>query len=269
MILCKDLRSAQGELRTLISDLKAQGKAYPPFKIMRTRSRGKEIYVRVDYFEGKRKRKIIDHESADFFDVLKGLCIDAKKEIAENDLLLLNTLEEQYRDISPVEIIDLLERKYPKLERRDILAAVSDLEQSAPESSDWAKETYRKAEFIEDGRTQITSRGLKVRSKSEAAICEILYANGIEFRYEEIMYINGRKVIPDFTIRRKSDGKIFYWEHCGMMDDPAYLNRYHEKIGLYEFGGIVPWDNLILTYDNDGNIDLSYIEAIVRTVLAA
>lgn len=269
MILCKDLRGAQGELRALINELKVQGKAYPLFKIMRTKSRGKEIYCKVEYFEGKRKRTIIDRESVEFFAILKGLCIDAKKEIAENDLFLLETLEEQYRDISPVEIIDLLERKYPKLERRDILAAVSDLERSEPDPSDWAKAPYHKAEFIEDGRTQITSRGLKVRSKSEAAICEILYANGIEFRYEEVIYINGRKVIPDFTIRRKSDGKIFYWEHCGMMEDPAYLNRYHEKIDIYELGDIVPWNNLILTYDNDGNIDLSYIEAIVRTVLAA
>ena len=31
--------------------------------------------------------------------------------------------------------------------------------------------------------------------------------------------------------------------------------------------GIVPWDNLIITYDRDGSIDLSLAEAIARTVL--
>ncbi len=38
---------------------------------------------------------------------------------------------------------------------------------------------------------------------------------------------------------------------------------------LYEFGGIVPWDNLITTFDKDGNIDLDYVKAIAGTILAA
>jgi hypothetical protein len=52
-----------------------------------------------------------------------------------------------------------------------------------------------------------------------------------------------------------------------MMDDPKYRKRNTERISDYEKVGIVPWDNLIITYDRDGSIDLSLAEAIARTVL--
>ena len=54
-----------------------------------------------------------------------------------------------------------------------------------------------------------------------------------------------------------------------MMDRSLYRKKYHDKLDLYELGDIVPWDNLIITFDKDGSIDLNYIEAIVKTVLAA
>ena len=30
--------------------------------------------------------------------------------------------------------------------------------------------------------------------------------------------------LPDFTIKVR--GKTFYWEHCGMMDDPVYKEKW-------------------------------------------
>lgn len=269
MIFSKDLRDTRRELSLLLGKLKAQADNYPGYRLMRTRSRGKEIFCKVEYSGGKRKRTVIDHGGTDYFEILKGMCINARKEIVEADLALISSLEEKYRDISSVEIIDLMAKKYPRIDRRDIIIAAGDQESSESELSDWAREDYKQAVIGDYEKYHLTSRGLKVRSKSEAAICEILYANGIEFRYEEIMYLDGRKFIPDFKIRRKSDGKIFYLEHCGMMDDPAYRKRNREKLEWYEMHDIVPWDNLIVTYDRDGSIDLKYIESIVKAVLAA
>ena len=51
------------------------------------------------------------------------------------------------------------------------------------------------------------------------------------------------------------------------MDDPDYRKRNAEKLAAYEENGIVPWDNLIITYDSDGSIDLSLAEAIAGAVL--
>jgi hypothetical protein len=161
-----------------------------------------------------------------------------------------------------------MQEKYPRLERQDIVIAVTELEDADKEPSQWALTKYIQSDYKPEEKIHTTSRGLKVRSKSELIICEIFYKYGIEFRYEEVIYINGRRLEPDFIIRRKSDGKIFYWEHCGMMELPKYRKRYYEKRDLYEFCDIVPWDNMIFTYDKDGSIDSEYIEAIVKTVLA-
>ena len=269
MIIIMDLKDTQRELRTILAELKVQAKRFPSFGIMRTRSRGREIYCKIDYSSGKRKRTIIDHEGVEYRNLLRGLCISAKMELVEQNLKMVTDFKKIYKDISQLEIIELMAGKYPRIDRQDIIEAINELEVSKLQPSDWALAQYCQSTYKEEEKTHTTSRGLKVRSKSEAAICEVFYELGIEFRYEEVIYIEGRKLIPDFTIRRKSDGKIFYWEHFGLMDTPGYRARYREKMDLYEFGGIVPWDNLITTFDKDGNIDLDYVKAIAGTILAA
>ncbi len=269
MIFQKDLREGSKWLHSRIFELAELRKQYPLFKLMKTTNDGKVVYYKVYKAEGKRKRKIVKHRGPEFYDILKGICIDTKRKMVEADLKILEKIQDQYHDIDPTELMAAVYRDNPKLDIHDISIAVSELEHIKYEPSEWACAQYKMSDYMPEEKTHITSRGLRVRSKSEAAICEIFYANGIEFRYEEVIYLNGRRLIPDFTIRRKSDGKIFYWEHCGMMGDSAYRKRYHEKIDLYEYCDIVPWDNLILTYDNDGSIDLNYIEAIVQAVLTA
>lgn len=269
MILCKDLRSTEHSLRAMVRELKEQRKVFPAFKIMRTVSRGKEIYCKVEYRRGKRKRTVINHGGREYFDILKGLAIDVKRELAEEDAKLIADIKKRYRDVSAQEVISSMHEKYPRLDRSDIVIAVSELEDAGKEPSQWALSDYVQSDYKPEEKIHTTSRELKVRSKSELIICEIFYKYGIEFRYEEVIYINGRRLEPDFIIRRKSDGKIFYWEHCGMMDLPGYRKRYFEKRDLYEFCGIVPWDNLIFTYDREGSIDSNYIESIVKTVLLA
>lgn len=235
---------------------------------MRTVSRGKEIYCKVEYRKGKRKRTLITHGGEEYFDILKGIAIDTKRELAEEDAKLIADLKKSYKDVSAQEVISLMQEKYPRLDRQDIMIAVSELEDADKEPSQWALTKYIQSDYKPEEKIHTTSRGLKVRSKSELIICEIFYKYGIEFRYEEVIYINGKRLEPDFIIRRRSDGKIFYWEHCGMMELPKYRKRYYEKRDLYEFCDIVPWDNMIFTYDKDGSIDSEYIEAIVKTVLA-
>lgn len=84
-----------------------------------------------------------------------------------------------------------------------------------------------------------TSRGLKVRSKSEVLITEML-----------------------------PDGRVFYWEHCGLMSLKEYREHQKWKMEVYEKAGIVPWKNLIVTYDDeDGNINVGIIESEIQNKL--
>lgn len=109
-------------------------------------------------------------------------------------------------------------------------------------------------------KTHITARGLQLRSKSEVIIAERLDYYDIAYRYEQLLYIGGYSFAPDFTILTQR-GKV-YWEHCGIVNDKSYMNKHNWKMQMYEAGGIVPWKNLIVTYDNEeGHMDTRLIDA--------
>ena len=108
----------------------------------------------------------------------------------------------------------------------------------------------------------LTDKDDYVASKSEMMIANRLYALGIEYEYEKEVWIGGRCFRPDFTIRTK-DGRIFYWEHAGMMDDPEYRRRHEEKKAFYERNGIRLQENLIITMDHNGTISMDEIQRTI------
>ena len=97
---------------------------------------------------------------------------------------------------------------------------------------------------------------------TQADVANFLYKNGIEYEYEKEVWIGGRCFRPDFTIRTK-DGRIFYWEHAGMMDEPEYRRRHDDKMDFYERNGIRLQENLIVTKDHDGTISMDEIRRTV------
>ena len=113
-----------------------------------------------------------------------------------------------------------------------------------------------------DQYKHLTDKGDYVASKSEMMIANRLYALGIEYEYEKEVWIGGRCFRPDFTIRTK-DGRIFYWEHAGMMDDPEYRRRHEEKKAFYERNGIRLQENLIITMDHNGTISMDEIQRTI------
>ncbi|CAB3289126.1 putative Exodeoxyribonuclease V [Methanocaldococcus lauensis] len=78
----------------------------------------------------------------------------------------------------------------------------------------------------------ITLKGDIVRSWQECLIANLLYYEGIDYKYE-IPYEN---LIPDFMINNKED-KIILWEHLGMMDNEEYKKNAEEKLKVYENNG--------------------------------
>ena len=113
-----------------------------------------------------------------------------------------------------------------------------------------------------------TSKGLKVRSKSEMLICDLLDLEGVDYEYEkplkvriksgELIYIH-----PDFTFSN-TYGDEFYWEHMGMLGDIQYRTKAIKKIETYIENGIIPSDRLFITGESlDGKLDSG---AIMRTI---
>ena len=53
-----------------------------------------------------------------------------------------------------------------------------------------------------------------------------------------------------------------------MPGNEKYMKHHKSKLDIYESLGIVPWDNLIVTYDSkDGNLDLRIIESEINNKL--
>ena len=122
------------------------------------------------------------------------------------------------------------------------------------------KNNYRPREL-----TQTSADGVPMRTKSEVNIAGRLGHFSVENIYEKPLVLNGITYRPDFTIRRPRDGKTIYWEHVGMMEDPGYRQRHERKMAVYEEYGIVPWSNLILTYDDaSGGIDVKLVDGLIR-----
>lgn len=109
-----------------------------------------------------------------------------------------------------------------------------------------------------------TERGEMVRSKSEVIIANMLYENYIPYTYEKELDVGGFKKIPDFTIEDEESGDVWYWEHCGMMNDENYEKRWKAKEKLYAANGIVEGKNLIVTKEYGKGLDSSEIKKIIE-----
>lgn len=82
-------------------------------------------------------------------------------------------------------------------------------------------------------RIYATSKGDKVRSKSEVIIANLLYEHNVDYEYEKkLLYSSHQWIEPDFTMKMK-DGREIYWEHLGMIGVESYDKRWKEKLEIY------------------------------------
>ena len=83
-------------------------------------------------------------------------------------------------------------------------------------------------------RLYLTTKGERVRSKSEVIVANILHSNGVPYEYEQkLFYEPGRWIEPDFTLKQP-DGTEIYWEHLGMLGVESYDERWKEKKAIYQ-----------------------------------
>lgn len=97
------------------------------------------------------------------------------------------------------------------------------------------------------GKIHQTESGVWVRSKSEVIIANILHRSNIDFQYEEKLYYNETQwKEPDFTIRH--NGKVWYWEHLGLLGNEQYDESWQAKLNVYKELGV--YDQLITTKES-------------------
>ena len=228
------------------------------------RTTGRHNYYHVYEQDGKTFRKGITKNRSLLRDLARKEYLIQLMSPLHQDISLLAKTRDRYQSLLPKDILAKLPRAYKTLPESFFFPAPSSRGQDDP--AKWAAEPFRQNASRPEEKGHITSKGLRVRSKSELLIAEKLYAFNVPFRYEQILQIGERLFAPDFTI--KGPAGLIYWEHAGKVNDPDYMGRHRWKISRYEGVGIVPWKNLIVTYDDEkGNLNLNIIESEIRNKL--
>ncbi len=130
----------------------------------------------------------------------------------------------------------------------------------------WQNQKYEAKRYFEGEKKQDTNRGDKVRSKFEAMIANILFSEGIPYRYECPIILGGHKIFPDFTLLDVRNNRELYWEHFGMIDDPIYAANAVKRISAYTVAnGMAAGNGLIVTAEaSDMPFSIESIREMVR-----
>ncbi|WP_066425072.1 ATP-dependent RecD-like DNA helicase [Anabaena sp. 4-3] len=129
--------------------------------------------------------------------------------------------------------------------------------------------------WLDDRLIHRTIKGEAVRSKSEVIIANLLHHHKIDYVYEQALKIGNITKYPDFTIEDSESGITYYWEHCGLLNDPVYQQRWNAKKQWYRENDILPYSEgggtrgtLIETSDDvHGGISSQEIEKIIQDVI--
>ena len=271
-----DFKEALEELMSYYKDFVDlyinQIKDGPEGTLIHQSNHGKKQFLLVTTDNGKRNRKSITKNT----DLLRKL---ARVEFARKalgvlkpDVALLQSVLDKLKPFEPDRILDSMTNAYKLLPEdfffdRDAVVTNFNLDDAdrtrIERHREWGEQRYEQCELYPEYKNKRSSRGELLRSKSELLIVERLYHYEIPKHYDETIIANGETFYPDFTFQG-ADGDLFYWEHLGMMNIPKYSSRNIKKLRDYIEAGIIPGNNLILSFDGDGTINMGMIDAIIK-----
>jgi hypothetical protein len=260
MVYKEELERIRGELVERKEDLLHERKTLPDGELMIVDQDGLRKYLQRIPAKGNRKKEHrygIKRKP----DVLNGLVrkeyVTETLRVIDQDIRAVDLACKRYRPIDENSVMEKFLAKYPEL-ANGIFHSEAD-----PEA--WKKEISRMDDYHPENLKHTSYNGVKSRSKNELYIASRLDHYGIIYRWDCPTGIPGLYRSPDFQILRRRDWRIIYWEHCGMMDVPEYKRRNEQRLKEYEEAGIVPWDNLIITYDTlEGGLRADIIEAMIK-----
>lgn len=134
---------------------------------------------------------------------------------------------------------------------------------------EWMSIPYEKKPIGEVSTIWTSDRGEQVRSKSELNIANALNRYNIPYKYEcPVKLKSGITIHPDFSALNVNKRKVIYWEHRGMMDNPAYATHSVSRIKDMQRSGILLGDNLIITEETAAaHLGTDEIDRVIRHFL--
>lgn len=258
----QELENMLARMEARIGALKKQLRDIPDGRLSLENRHGTPTYVITETVDGKRIRRSLNKDYYTVTQLLQAQLMRSEMEDLKHnaDLIRKAALNYRHRDMSY--LVDHLCEKWPDLNKWAVRDPLMSRQQA-----EWAKRPFVQSSKFPEGKKHTTRDGVKVRSKSELIIAEQLYDNGIPYHYEEEIIIGDIPFAPDFTIMR-ADGKLVYWEHMGLTGVTKYLSTQMYKIQMYVTADIVPWDNLIISFDDtNGHVDVREIDAFIKNRL--
>ncbi len=259
--LSEMLYAEQQRLEKIVKETRNRLKNAPEGTLRMSRSHNKQQYYRCTV--KKRNGEYINKDNMELVRQLAQKAYDEKVlKFVEKRLLQIQRLAKDYKDREIEEIY-----RNERIERQMLINPVEPTwEQSIKE---WKEKEYKGKGFKADTPIIMSEKGERVRSKSEKIMADYFYRNGIEYKYECPLYLNGVGTIyPDFTFLSPQTGEEMYWEHNGMVDNPEYARKMVRKIQAYESNGIFPGERLILTFETENMVlSTNKIEQMVKRYL--
>lgn len=133
----------------------------------------------------------------------------------------------------------------------------------------WMSIVFEKKAFEENAPEFFTTRGERVRSKSEIMIADALSRHNIPYRYEYPIQITGLGTVhPDFICLSVRKHKEYVWEHFGMVSNSNYADSAVSKMEKYLAAGYYSGKNVIFSFETDSRpLSTRVIEQNIREYL--
>ena len=240
-------------------------------RLIRCRNHGKDTYYRAHREDGRYVRKSISGDKNAISELARKEYLRNVISVLKKNITILEDSRKKLEELSFDAIQALMNKACKELPEEYCFLNGTGRMRVLPGSNEdrfrihraWASEPYEQSNYMPERRKYPTSGGFKVRSKSEQHIAEQLINYGVPFRYEQIIRIGDISYSADFTFR-DSNMEPFYWEHAGMMNVQKYVDGYYRKMNAFDSAGIVPWKNLIISYDIEETINIPMIKSIIE-----
>lgn len=231
----------------------------------RCTSKGDVYDLRIRNKGRRMSKKLGGPDNDEVIKFKQSLFNDKMLKILKEDLKLLRKVEGKFLPYDP----DSIDR-----ELKEVYRDRTGLVNKAPgivDLDEWVKIDTRNSYPLSE-KSNVTTDGMKTRSKSELIIYGILKGYVLVLKYDMEIKLKDETgqvvtVCPDFVILC-SDGSLIIIEHLGMLDDVEYLKNALRRLHLYMINGFRLNENLFLTADYAlGKINAQVINEMVRKMI--
>ena len=263
--LTQELKNKEKQLIMLQEQIKSSLQKAPEGKLRITHKKGKSLYYH---------KSIVNNKASYYGRYIRKEDVLLAQQLAQKEYeeILLKNIQNELKNVQNylnkinekglTEAYELLSEDRKRL----VIPKVLSVKQKEQQ---WLQETYTGKGFAINDPEIYTEKNERVRSKSEKILADKFSLEGISYKYECPLKLDGYGTIyPDFTVFNKRTGEIFFWEHLGMMDNPAYAEKAIQKIDTYEKNNIFPGRQLILSYETKNlPLNMKVVEKLIKEFL--